>query len=497
MKKIRPSITLMLVLFLAVQPVFAQAPVDTAPAEPDFQDIKVLTQDECVIHSLYNAFEVKLAKLDLMIAETDKLYSEAVFDTFLFGDVYYVEDKRQQASVFMGDDSQTNYYSWGVTKELPTGTELTAQWSDTRNWTNTIFVEPNPYHDAELLLQFTQPVGKNFFGYIDRTNVSVTELAIKNADLATQDRIEAFAADVEKAYWRLVFQKTTLELRSGILERARKLHEVNKKNYDLGLLEKVDFLASEANVIIRETDMLVAENNYRTAEENLKLLMNLPDGYRVLPSAVFQKEKFQYNLVDCLKTAFDNRRDYKIRKRDIKIKDLTLKMKENAKWPEIDLVGSMIMNGLEGEFEKAFGKTTVVDNVYYYAGVEVTLPVENSQARAEAKKAGFEKEKALVALKDTERTIITQVGNSFRDVMTYNESSENMSEAVKLQTDKLNEEEKRFKYGRSTTKRLIDYQQDLLNAQLSEAIELLSREASRVDLEKDMNILLGKYEERL
>ena len=36
-----------------------------------------------------------------------------------------------------------------------------------------------------------------------------------------------------------------------------------------------------------------------------------------------------------------------------------------------------------------------------------------------------------------------------------------------------------------------------MNAELSEAIEYLGRENSRVDLEKDMNVLLGKYEERL
>jgi len=483
--------------FLGAQPAFSGAQEDAGRTEPDFTDIQVLSLDECVLFALQNAFEVKMAKLDLMIAETDKLYAEAVFDTFLFGNVYYVEDKRQQASVFAGDDSQTNYYSWGVRKELPTGTELTAEWSDTRNWTNTIFQEPNPYHNAELMLQFSQPVGKNFFGYVDRTNVSVTELAIKNADLATRDRIEAFIADVEKAYWRVVFQKRTMELRRGILERAERLHEVNRKNYDLGLIEKGDFLASEANVVIRETDMLVAENNYKAAEDELKLLMNMPEEYRILPSAAFVRERFQYNLVDCLKTAFGNRRDYKIKKRDVKIRDLTLKMKDNEKWPEVDLVGSMIMNGLEGDFEKAFGKTTVVDNVYYYAGVEVTLPVENSQARSEAKKAGFEKEKAIVSLKETERTIITQVGVSFRDVMTYNESSENMEQAVKLQRGKLDEEEKRFKFGRSSTKRLIDYQQDLLNAEMSEAIELLARENARVDLERDMNVLLGKYEERV
>ncbi|MEA3489293.1 MAG: TolC family protein [Candidatus Omnitrophota bacterium] len=464
---------------------------------PGFEDIKALSLDECVRYSIYNSFEVKLARLDLLIAETDKMYAESVFDAFLFGSATYAEDKRQPISIFGGDDKQENFYSAGITKELLTGTELTAEWSDTRDWVNTPFVTRNPSHSAELTLEARQPVGKNFFGYIDRTNLSVTKLAIKNADLEMKDRIEDYIAKTEKAYWKLVFVKRTVDLRKNIADQARKLCETNKKNYNIGLIEKGPYYAAEANVIIRETDLGIAENNFRRAEENLKLIMNMPDPYRILPTDSFHREDIEYNLVECLNEAFEKRRDYKIRKRDVKIKNLTLKMRDNAKWPEIDLVATMAMNGVEGTFKKAFGKTTVADNTYYYAGVEVTIPVENREARSEYKKAAYEKEKAILAMKETERTIITEVGNSFRDLMTYNTSVSNMSEAVRLQSEKLEEEVKRFKYGRSWTKVLIDYQQDLLNAEMKEAIEFLARENACVELEKDMNVLFDKYEETL
>lgn len=458
-------------------------------------EVEGFTLDECVRYAIYNSFDVKIAKLDLYIAETEKLYSEAIFDTIVFGNVSYAEDKRQQLSVFASDDTQTNVYSLGVSKELPTGTEIKATWGDTREWTNTIFVDKNPSHNAELSLEFTQPVGKNFFGYIDRNKVTLTELAIKNADLETKERIEKLIANVEKQYWELVYGRRSVEINTDLLEKANRLYDVNTKNYDMGIIERGDFLASEANVLIREKDLMIARNTYKTAEENLKLLMNMGDSYPMYPLGAFKVEAEKFNLVECLKTAFQNRRDYKARERDVKIKNLNLKMKANAQWPEIDLKGTLAMNGLEGDFEKAFGKTTVADNTYYYAGVEFNVPLENSEARSEYQKASFEKEKSIVDLKKLERTIITEVGNSFRDVNTLNTTVVNMTEAARLQGEKLEEEAKRFKYGRSNTKTLIDYMNDLQNAEMSQALELLVRERARVDLEDDMDAILEKYED--
>jgi len=461
------------------------------------QDERLVSLNICLIIAIHNSFEVKLAKLDYQIAESDKLYAEAVFDTFLFGNISYNEDKSQQASVFAPDDAQTNVYSAGISKTLITGTELSATFGDTRNWNNSAFSAVNPHHNAALTIDAKQPVGKNFFGYIDRTTVTVTELAIKNADLATKTRIEAFIADTTKAYWRLVAMKRVLEIRTEMVDRAEKLQESNTRNFDLGIIEKGDLSASEANLLIRRNDLMVSENNYVEAAENLKLLMNIEDKVHLIPQESLEFHPASYNLVDCLKEAFENRRDYKSSKRDVKINNLNLKMKENAMWPEIDLTASLSMNGVDSKFEKAAGRTVVADNTNFTAGIEVTVPVENSLARSEKKKATYEKEKAIVSLKEVERTIITQVGNAFRKVTTSESSTQNLSKAVDLQFEKLTEEEKRFKYGRSKTKTLIDYQQDLSRTALDETLAMYNVEVDKVDLDQSMNIILEKYEDLL
>jgi outer membrane protein TolC len=68
---------------------------------------------------------------------------------------------------------------------------------------------------------------------------------------------------------------------------------------------------------------------------------------------------------------------------------------------------------------------------------------------------------------------------------------------VELQSKKLAEEEKRFTYGRSSTKFIIDYQRDLLRAELEEAKFMLDHAQAKIDLARAMNVILDKYEDML
>ncbi|NQU74563.1 MAG: TolC family protein [Candidatus Omnitrophica bacterium] len=455
-----------------------------------------LSLQECIKLTAQNSFEVKLARLDFLIAETDIGIAEAVFDTSLFADINYERDKQEQVSVFGTDETITNTYSAGASKTFPSGTEFTLTLSDKRNWSDSQYVSRNPSHEAETSLGIRQPLAKNYFGYADRRTVSATRLAVQNADLDTKERIELLFADVEKAYWEWAFSKKRLEIYREILAKAKELHEVNTNNYDVGRIEKGDFLASQANVVIREKDVLIAENKYRRAEENMKLLININADDRIDPRESLEYRKELFNLTGCLKKAFQIRRDYQKSKTELARQKIILETKANEKWPEIDLVASMTANGIASEFSKAADRVGT-GNADYYAGLEISVPLENNLAKSEFKKAAHNKEKAIIELKNIERAIITEVGNSFRDYVTYEGNVTNLIEVAELQYEKLDEEGKQFKYGRSTTKRLIDYQQDYLTAKLQVAQGLLDLETSRTNLGKTLNAILEKYERML
>ncbi len=458
---------------------------------------RVLSLDECVKFAVRNSFEVQLAKLDFYIEETDLMYSEAVFDTFLYGGASYKEDKYQQLSTFASNDNQTNEYYLRLEKTLPTGTELSLEAKDTRQWSDSAYVSKNPSHETEITLEAVQPIAKNSFGFNDRQEISITELTVKNAGLETKDRIEALMAKVQISYWELGLAKKTLDTYEEMLKKAKTLYESDKKNFDIGLIEKGDLFAGEANVAKLESERVIAENEYKRAQENLKMIMNMNEKVTLSSREELDFVPLEKNMADFLEQAFSGRMDYKMKKRDVEIKGLNLKIKNNQKWPEIDLNATMALNGIDSRLDGAIDKTAAVSNTYYYGGIEFKIPLENKEARSEYIKAKHEKEKALLTLKKLERTIITDVGNAFGDVKSIESGIGFISKAVELQSKKLEEEEKRFYQARSDTKRLIDYQQDFLRARLEEVNFLFKHKKAKVELSRAMNAILPEYEEIL
>lgn len=490
-------ITITVIIFFCSQILLANGTVCPAGSQDDdslSSRQKGLLLEECIKLAVNNSFEVKLARLDFLIAETDLSAAEAIFDTILSANAGYLKDNRQQLSTFSATETETNTYSAGVSKKLPSGTELNLSFSDIRTRTNPANVLASPAHTAEAALELRQPLAKNAFGYVDRRTISVTKLSIQNANLDTKERIESLFAEVETAYWEWVFSKRALEIYQDILEKARDLYRTSAKNYDTGLIEKGDLLASRANVLIREKDVSLADNRYRRAEENIKLLMNIDPARRIYPKENLQYVKKKINLYDCLNQAFQKRRDYLQAKRDVEMQDIVLETKANERWPEIDLVASMAANGINSKFNKAASRIINKNYKEYFAGLEISLPIENNLARSEFEEATHQKEEAIIGVKSIERAIITEVGNGFRNYVTYQVNLDRLKEAADLQREKLKEEEKRFKYGRSNTKRLIDYQQDYLSAELQLAIDILAYKLAVVNLEKTLNIILEKYE---
>ena len=484
MKRLLPFIIVAVALFGLIGAVQAQDVSNTA---------ELLTLNESVAYSLGNNFDVKIARLDFMVEAANILYSEAVFDSFLTGAVNLSEDRRKNLSIFGSDLSRNTSYNAGLSTTLRSGTEIDVSISDQRDWTDTIFVTQNPSYTAAGEITVRQPVANNSFGYIDRRNVTMTRLAVDNADLTMKNRIEDSIAGTEKAYWNWVFFQESLAIFEDILAKAEKLHEINIKSYDIGRIEKVDYLASEGNVVSRRNDVVIAHNRLRRAEENLKLIMNMSADLRVYPEEKLEYHPRETTLEECLRTAFSQRRDYDQAKRETDIQNISLEVAKNKLWPEIDLVGTFAMNGIESSFDESMTRMFTKNNTDYYGGIEVKIPIENSAARSEEEKARYRKKRSIVNLKRVERLIITDVGNAYRDYRTFENVFSTLVEAARIESEKLAAEEKRFSYGRSTTKTLIDYQQDDLRARHEVAIGIRDIATSEVDLDKAMNILLTKY----
>jgi len=446
--------------------------------------------------ALENNLDIQLTKFDAYIKRNDLYDAISVFDTILSASIAYEDDQRQTASTLAGTKSKTTDYAFDLEKKLPTGTTLGLGFDHTRNWSNSAYVSTNPYHDSQATLSITQNIGKNFFGLIDRTDIKITKLDIENSDYSSIDKIEEYLADVQKAYWKVISNREKVKIREEMLDRAESLYKIYQQKTKIGLAENPDLYAAEANMNIRKNQLLGSQNDLRMAENDLLLKLNMKDREKVemvigeeLGVEGIQEEDF----VESLKMAIENRRDYQSAFNEVESKRLNVVRKKNSTWPEIDLEASIARNGVAKYYKDAMDDIVGENNPKYYYGIKFKYPLENSSAKGKYQSAKLEQAKSLILLKKQEREIVVEINDSVGTVNTTLEKVRNNYTVVSLQQRKLEEEEKRFKLGRSNSDTLIRYHDDLLTAKISLIDSLHQFNSDFIDLRLDENSLLDEY----
>jgi len=444
--------------------------------------------------ALENNFDIQIAKFDTYIKENDALLAESIFDYLISGKITYTDEQGKQASTIFGTKSITNEYELSAEKKLPTGTTLNTSLTQERNWTNSAFATTNPSHEATASIELTQELGKNFFGIIDRGNIKITKLDIKNSAYTSLDKIEQSLAGAQKAYWKLILKNKELFIEREMLQKAKELLRIHTDKEKIGLLEEPQILASGANLKQRESEVILAENALDLTRSDILYRLNLdPENVTILPSDEFLHDISIPDYIESLKLAIQCRRDYAKQKNKLDISKIQLSIKRNNLWPEINLELTLSRNGLDNEYKEAFGNIINEDNPQYYAGINFKFPLENRSAKGKFNKAKLEKVKQVLKLKNVERKIAVDIKDKTDTLVALIAAGKNSRQVASLQEEKLIAEERRFRSGRSDTDTIIKYQEDLLLARLNLARAEYNIQIAGIDLMLAENSLLNKY----
>jgi len=452
-----------------------------------------LSLEEATEAALLNNFDIQLTKYDTWIARTDKNVARSIYDTIFEAEVKYRNDQSKKASTLAGTKAIDNDYNVGISKKLPTGTTVSVDMANNRNWTDSAFSTSPLTHDSTLGMTIEQDLGKNFLGLQDRGDVKITLVDIENTEYTSLDKIEQTIAEVQKAYWDLILEIELVKIEEEMVAEAKKLYDLHQEKLTDGLVEIPEAIASEANYKSRKNTLILVQNQVQTKANVLKLFLNIEDDIDIEPVEVINLPDGNEELIASLKRAFEHRQDYKKARNEIKSKDIALSMKKNNMWPEINLTATLEQNGLGDHFKQAVTQITDENNPDLFAGLEITFPLENRAAKGQLKAAELNKAKALLELKLLERQIAIEVTDQVRDCNVFREIAINSQEIAELQAQKLEEEIKRFGYGRSNTDIVIRFQEDLVRARSVVAEAVRRYHGALVDLRKKEGTLLEKY----
>ncbi|MGZ5498284.1 MAG: TolC family protein [Candidatus Aminicenantales bacterium] len=477
-----------------------------------------MSLEECIVKALKDNLGVAIQVLGPEIsAEGVRLVKEQYFPILSLS----ASSRKSENAAFSyldapGDSSisrQQNYNFLNVSQWLPTGGTLNLGFTGYQNTTNTRGQTINPRFGTTLSFQLNQPLLRDFGFKINRreilvanNNLGVSEENLKNALMST-------VYNVESAYWNLVYSIENLDVRRQSLKLAQDLLEKNQRSVEVGTLAPIEVLSAQAEVATREADLIQAETQIKSNEDQLKLLLHITGEEDKAMTALVPKDKPTYvarevNLDEALAAAIQNRTELKIAQYGLQTDRINLSFAKNQTLPDLDLSASYSSPGIDGtrifyvpgtnpldgfvdhtepgDIGGALKQTMRFTYPNWNVGLTLSLPLANVFSRAALAQAKLNLRQDMLDLENQKDEVYLEIKNAVRAVEANYKRILAYTKARELAEQKLAGEEEKFRVGQSTNYIVLTYQRDLATARISELNAIVSYNVSIAALERSM-----------
>ena len=483
----------------------------------------ILSLKDAIIRTLSNNVSIAIESFDSKVKKETIIDSLSEFDITLSIELSTGRKTQQLASAFSSPnrmENDTDNWDLSISQKLATGANYQFDFTNNRNKTNSKTAGLNPSYNSEFQLSLTQPLLKNFGTIINKRNIHIAKNEADISDYDFETKVIDVISDVEDTYWDYVFNLRNLEVKQKSLDRAKDLQRRVKSQVLVGTMAPIETLQAESEVASREEFLLSAKDAIEDTQDKLKNILNIdfssPEG--LLPIYPSSKADILIKNVDfneTVKIALASRSDYLGKKKELENKDILVKYQENQVYPSIDLVGSLGMNGLSGDAvsitsgtfqgKSAYGGgygnalTDSLSTNYYdwELGIKISYPLGNRSAKSKLSASRLEKAKLILDIKNLEKKIILEVRESIRQLQTDAKRIKAASIAKKLAEEKLKAEEKKFQVGLSTSFNVLEFQEDLAQAQSNEIKAIIDYKQSRIRFRKIIASTLNYHNVKL
>jgi outer membrane protein len=317
-----------------------------------------LTLFDAVKMALEHNREIEVERINVRQSEYDLFSARGSHDVGLGATSYYESRTVPTGSVLAGgaDNKLTTRslnYDLAAQQLLSSGGQWTAQLTNSRVNTNSLFVSLNPQYNTTLNVQMRQPLIKNLSIDDARRRIQVANRRLDLSDAQFRQKAMDIVSRVQRAYWDLVFALKDLQIRRGSVDLARTQLERNQRLVKDGTLAPIELVSVEVELERRHENVLLALDLVTRAENSLKQLM-LPDRQSdiwsrpIIPTDSPDLVGVSIVLGDAVTTAFANRTELAQNSVQQEINKIDVKFFQNQTRPQLDLIASYTSTGLSG-----------------------------------------------------------------------------------------------------------------------------------------------------
>ncbi len=459
----------------------------------------VIADGEVLDLDLQRAYEIALARnldlqvgrYDLAVADTSIQGASGIFDpSFDMGaDADYRESPAAtQLDGALVSKTRNTQYNLGISGLMPTGGSASIGLGTRRTATNSQFYFLNPSWSTGLTARLNQPLLRNFGTLVTRSRIVVAQTSRDQAAETLKVQVIATLQQVEQAYWDFAAAKVLVEVKQQSLELAQKLLEETRERIRVGTSAPIDVVQSEASVATRNQDLILARNAQANSEDALKKVLGFQTpaewAVKIIAAEPYVFEPLDVDLASSIETALDKRPEILRQEMNLGITNLNVKLARNAVLPSLDLTGSYGFSGIggtltiddpitgepsrvKGGFDDSLDQIIDADYPNWGIGLALKVPLGNNDAKANLAQRRFEHHQNQTRLFALEQSITHDVRVAVRYLYDGAASVEAAEASKVLAERNVEAEQTKFANGLSTNFLVLQIQDDLANAQLS------------------------------
>lgn len=448
----------------------------------------LLTLEEAVAIAVERNLGLRVQRFDRQRSRLGIEQAMGLYDFGLTAGLSASDNESPAASNLDGaavQKQESQNFSVGLSQVLASGGRAAIDWTNGRFETNSQFSILNPSFSTGLDFTYEQPLLRGFGRGATEYSIEIA----KNSDeisreLFLQQVIET-VRQVESEYWLLVGYRYALLVAEESLALAEELHANNRTRVEVGTLAPLELVQSEAGIASRREEIIRARASIGDSEDRLRTLLNLPTGElwakSIVPESAEQVETATFELAAALEAALANRSELAVQRTSIQGLEIDRAFYRQELKPRLDLRATYGFNGVGGDvlvrdqdgnvlaavdggWSDALEQVTDTDFPGWSVGVQLSVPLQNRQAKARAAIAEVALDQGQLELESLEQQIATEVRTAVRALDTARQQIESAQVSVRLEEKNLDAERKKYENGLSTSFQILQVQEDLTAA---------------------------------
>ena len=478
--------------------------------------VRRMTADEAVKLALENNLGIRVARIDPQIQDLNIVDARTGWTPSLSTSLQSNSNDAPNQNFLAGaqgtrTSSDQFASSVGVQQVLPWGGNYEVGWDSSRFNSNSSFSTFSPQLRSSLLLNYNQPLLRNWGIDPVRQQVLISSKNREISDVTLQQTIATTTRTVRNAFWDLAYANASLGVQQQSLDLAQESLRETRARVEIGTTPPIDIVQAEAEVARRREAVIVAQGQIGNAEDALRTLVfdaNMPDFWtvRIEPTELPPFQPVAVDVDAAVRNAISRRTDLEQVRKSIEADDINIRFFRNQRLPDVSANINYGLQGLGGTFlergDGPFGPGTggvtgssvrnfgtvlgdLFQNTYpnWTASLNISYPLGTSTAEANLARTQLEKTQAQTRMRNQELQVAQQVRIAAREVMTNQERVESSRSARQLAERQLEAEQRKFEAGTSTSFLVFQSQRDLALARNVELQNILNFHRSVIDLE--------------